>query len=533
MKKLVLRVILTFGMLLFCHRGVLAAKGLFNQRVEELIEFANNVIGEGNFKWGAYILSRIHGVLKEKRYSKLAARVQAKLNDVVAEKQGLIEMSKSIMSSSMLHHHVPDKQMVKLFYRLTLISHNDGDIKFAKSMANKTVSWLVLHHSQANRRSQRRFRKLLSSAELDGLLQILMDHRMYNAVCIIGRFLRKKKVDYKAFFRRPGVKRNLVLAQEATGDLKGGKLHRKLTKLVQACKNKQASGHSCDKVTAPLASFVRNFTTAPALIETRTCSENETTHSVSEALKLPKEKFWEMYTNVGRPAVVRGVVTIDQKVVEQFLLEHKYSMVSVSKSSDLVTRQWVEDCRTIACEELDKVGGLFFQQRAPLSAYQLNYSEIHAKKESHGDEPYLFGPLPEADISFTDISNLVREYFPPEHFSQYRDGRKARQLYSIGPSKSGTFFHSHGAAVNFLFEGMKKWYFMPPLSYVGSAYAPSMEWWLENVRANLPIQPIVLVQQPGDMVYIPPLWKHATVNLATPTCSTVYNFGEHNHPGYF
>ena len=51
-----------------------------------------------------------------------------------------------------------------------------------------------------------------------------------------------------------------------------------------------------------------------------------------------------------------------------------------------------------------------------------------------------------------------------------------------------------------------------------------MQWWAKHVYPNLTIKPLEAVQQPGDILYVPPYWNHATINMDD-TVSVAMNLG--------
>ena len=39
-----------------------------------------------------------------------------------------------------------------------------------------------------------------------------------------------------------------------------------------------------------------------------------------------------------------------------------------------------------------------------------------------------------------------------------------------------------------------------------------MQWWVKKLYKDLPLKPIEILQEAGDMLFLPPFWKHATIN---------------------
>lgn len=91
-------------------------------------------------------------------------------------------------------------------------------------------------------------------------------------------------------------------------------------------------------------------------------------------------------------------------------------------------------------------------------------------------------------------------------------------VISTGNGGNGVAFHKHGAAWLVLQQGVKRWWLYPPSgpptqeAYDQVALCPA--WKLPEVIAKLPqeARPIELTQRPGQGVYVPALWWHATLD---------------------
>ena len=91
-------------------------------------------------------------------------------------------------------------------------------------------------------------------------------------------------------------------------------------------------------------------------------------------------------------------------------------------------------------------------------------------------------------------------------------------LLSVGPNGQGLPRHSHGAAWLAAIVGAKFWVLHPPGS--GWAALPlSAEQWLRRLATgsgppdSVPERAEWCVQQPGEVLIVPPLWHHSTLNL--------------------
>eukprot|EP00435_Cladocopium_sp_Y103_P069051 s176_g32.t1 len=88
-------------------------------------------------------------------------------------------------------------------------------------------------------------------------------------------------------------------------------------------------------------------------------------------------------------------------------------------------------------------------------------------------------------------------------------------VVSTGPGGNGVAFHKHGTAWLALQQGQKRWWLYPPRGPPAAAYdavalCPAAK--LPEVVLRLPVEdrPVEIVQRPGDVVFVPALWWHAT-----------------------
>ncbi len=146
------------------------------------------------------------------------------------------------------------------------------------------------------------------------------------------------------------------------------------------------------------------------------------------------------------------------------------------------------------------------------------------------------------DVSFDRLRALVRwpaafahpRLFPGEggearasgeggKGSKGKGGDGAGLDFFVGPEGSGIPMHHHSAVWNLLHHGKKLWAVRPPSE---SAFAPAQEHpldssWLREYRrreagdgpAEAGERSWFCVQQPGDAIFLPAHWAHATLNL--------------------
>jgi len=93
-------------------------------------------------------------------------------------------------------------------------------------------------------------------------------------------------------------------------------------------------------------------------------------------------------------------------------------------------------------------------------------------------------------------------------------------IFAIGKTGSGIGLHQHQDAWNQVLLGMKRWTIYPgdpggvPPSAGYNPTEPHLRW-LETVYPTLEsdAKPLECLQRPGDIVYVPSGWIHATINI--------------------
>ncbi|KAI7803670.1 jmjC domain-containing protein 8 isoform X1 [Triplophysa rosa] len=125
------------------------------------------------------------------------------------------------------------------------------------------------------------------------------------------------------------------------------------------------------------------------------------------------------------------------------------------------------------------------------------------------DTLYFFG-----DNNFTEWHSLFEEYKAPPYSLPHMS-----PAYSFGIAGPGTGvpFHWHGPGFSEVIYGRKRWFLYPPdqapefqpnhttLSWVSFSY-PNLE---------LHQMPVECTIRPGEVLYFPDRWWHATLNLDT------------------
>jgi histone arginine demethylase JMJD6 len=132
----------------------------------------------------------------------------------------------------------------------------------------------------------------------------------------------------------------------------------------------------------------------------------------------------------------------------------------------------------------------------------------------------------------------VPKYFP-EDFFEYVPHRPPFRWLLIGPKRSGSLVHQDPlgtSAWNASLAGYKLWALFPP--WINKAilkgcelYKPQEDkepfFWFKSVLPRIQqkhgINPLIIIQKPGDLVFVPSKWWHTVLNI-TNTIAVTQNF---------
>mmetsp|Transcript_18247 Transcript_18247/g.43645 ORF Transcript_18247/g.43645 Transcript_18247/m.43645 type:complete len:289 (-) Transcript_18247:144-1010(-) len=122
---------------------------------------------------------------------------------------------------------------------------------------------------------------------------------------------------------------------------------------------------------------------------------------------------------------------------------------------------------------------------------------------------YLFGPISELG---NVLGSLLRHYTPPS----FADDDLAFS-FGIGASGTGVPFHVHGQGWSEVLHGRKRWLLYPPRHEPPFDPDESSASWLRRVYPTLRGDDRRLLEdcviEPGEALYFPSMWWHATVNV--------------------
>uniref|UniRef100_A0A3B5PSC8 Jumonji domain containing 8 n=1 Tax=Xiphophorus maculatus TaxID=8083 RepID=A0A3B5PSC8_XIPMA len=122
---------------------------------------------------------------------------------------------------------------------------------------------------------------------------------------------------------------------------------------------------------------------------------------------------------------------------------------------------------------------------------------------------YFFG-----DNNLTEWQNLLDRYRAPPYFLP---GRSAAYSFGIAGPGTGVPFHWHGPGFSEVIYGRKRWFLYPPDRE--PLFHPNRTTlsWLTDIYPDLPEAeaPLECTVRPGEVLYFPDRWWHATLNLDT------------------
>lgn len=151
---------------------------------------------------------------------------------------------------------------------------------------------------------------------------------------------------------------------------------------------------------------------------------------------------------------------------------------------------------------------------ASLAEYVEDHVPLHGSAGSSANESfYLFGPP--ADPA---LEALVASYEFPACGGLWCARDAFAASFGLAGARSGVSFHTHGSGFGEVIHGRKRWILYPPASAAPPGFDKdrSTAEWVDSVLPALPAvdRPAFdCVLSPGELLYFPPQWWHATLNL--------------------
>jgi len=258
--------------------------------------------------------------------------------------------------------------------------------------------------------------------------------------------------------------------------------------------------------------------------------------SIVDGSKMTAQEFYENFVSQGKPVLLRGLT--NSWKASSCGKEGAWSRESLEKrfGTHLLSSSSSSDTYALQSFGRDKDGSHWFRHMTTLSEYlhrlertrRSNRSETTTEKETEKEKEKDEDPL----YTFVELKTTTKKdqilrtvldkdfdhppIFDPPLFPSSISERNRRALFGIGAAGSGVYFHKHSSTWRALVHGKTKWYLYPPGSHIGKSFGTMREW-LADERARSKkedvVRPLEIVQNAGDILYLPDLWMHATVNL--------------------
>lgn len=155
----------------------------------------------------------------------------------------------------------------------------------------------------------------------------------------------------------------------------------------------------------------------------------------------------------------------------------------------------------------------------PRKLHQFLQSEVCQNRSLTSAEQLHQEYVFDRDGIFSAVPELLNDYNHPPMIEKLFDEHiheRFSRYFLVGSSMSGINFHSHTDAYNGLVSGRKRWLIYdhrrvrePPHRAYGTLR------WLREVLPRVAAEeaPLQCMQEPGDLIYVPQGFWHATINL--------------------
>ncbi|XP_069381665.1 jmjC domain-containing protein 8 isoform X1 [Paralichthys olivaceus] len=221
---------------------------------------------------------------------------------------------------------------------------------------------------------------------------------------------------------------------------------------------------------------------------------------VLDGASLSYQQFIERYA-YSRPVVLRGL-TDNTVRVESSKHLRKFKLLC-SKSTLLQEygsrKVRLSTANTYSYRKVD----------VPFQEYVDKFLRPQSTDALGSDTMYFFG-----DNNFTEWQRLFDHYESPPYVLPHTSG-----AYSFGIAGPGTGvpFHWHGPGYSEVIYGRKRWFLYPPDKEPHFHPNHTTLSWVRDTYPNLPEHeaPLECTIRPGEVLYFPDRWWHATLNLDT------------------
>ena len=208
------------------------------------------------------------------------------------------------------------------------------------------------------------------------------------------------------------------------------------------------------------------------------------------------------------------------------LFEEKYSLrrpfIVRNATVNALARRFLSD----RCDILERFGHVPVELGSPFSLSYYGRADSSMALRKYLETPFsLSAPLYFFDRMgkwMDHLGELRSMLKAPPSLQLQPVGSDAAVIFAIGKTGSGIGLHAHQDAWNQVLFGAKRWTLYPgspggvPAEADFNPTEPHLQWLHDvypNVKDQSAFKPMECVQRPGDIIYVPEGWYHATVNL--------------------
>lgn len=239
-----------------------------------------------------------------------------------------------------------------------------------------------------------------------------------------------------------------------------------------------------------------------------------------DAEDLTKERFLRDFYHLRRPVIVTGNVTADWRAWETWTRPVMLELYGDKRLKGGPIAYGRAFKRMERARELQE----FIRN-------SMHRTDGEILKDAPANEPWIL-----FDRDVTAGEDMIDDYDTPAYF---QPGVQNQAQLSVGSFGSGASWHHHLSAFNVLLFGKKRWWMVPPALQKDVLYEredPAIQYGHGLVASNL--QPLTwyhtvfaktlnkthgedivqCTQGPGELLILPRLWSHTTINLSDTVC---------------
>jgi len=251
---------------------------------------------------------------------------------------------------------------------------------------------------------------------------------------------------------------------------------------------------------------------------------------IDQVTDLTPEKWYKEYFTRGRPVLIRNALALSERcgmsrpaVMRNPVFGREQQLgVGKPKHGQKETESMSGEGATIRCGAT-AYPSITRQKRCPqlctVGSLDSGTDCVDELNEATGKER-KYKPItvvvPPGGKSFKKANwkDLVSARYHHDYFPSYKQVcpvfyRHVKHQLFMGGKEAGATMHFHTHAYNMLFFGYKKWQLLPP-RYTEMSGMPAREY-MKDAEAR-GITPYECTQRPGDLMIVPRMYGHATLN---------------------